>query len=132
MFGVVGLIAKITFPHRNPSRVTNKPVRGKWSRLRCLDVLLLFGFVVVANWRFPAGRSGIAVWMIRDGYFFRFFDQAPHVSGISCVDKVDKEGDRILPHPALRRYAMRIAQSKPLFAWNCLDDSPSLKVSRAA
>jgi hypothetical protein len=54
----------------------------------------------------------------------RFFDHGRDLTGISC--------DIILPpSPAPRKrtevYAMRIQATKPLFAWDALEDSPTLK-----
>jgi hypothetical protein len=66
----------------------------------------------------------IATSRVAKRIFSRFFDHGRDLTGISC--------DIILPpSPAPRKrtevYAMRIQATKPLFAWDALEDSPTLK-----
>jgi len=66
----------------------------------------------------------IATSRVAKRIFSRFFDHGRDLTGISC--------DIILPpSPAPRKRtevnAMRIQATKPLFAWDALEDSPTLK-----
>jgi hypothetical protein len=53
-----------------------------------------------------------------------FFDHRANAAGIICVV-------RVRPLPRTERIHMRIDTTKPLFAWDCLEDSPSLTTLRA-
>lgn len=74
-----------------------------------------------------SGRGGVG----RAGnYFLPFFDQSRGCTGIGCVVELG------LPEIAAKDSAkpkdrqMRIQATKPLFAWDCLEDGPTLKTIR--
>src|SRR5271157_3086179 len=94
------------------------------SRLRCSQVpcfcTVSAGLILVVpqqlcDWT-PANES--------NRFFLRFFDHGRNGTGIYCVV-------RRSPHSPSKEALMKIALTKPLFAWDALEDSPALTTLRS-
>ena len=78
--------------------------------------------------RFPRGAGEnareIVTYGVAKRIFSRFFDHGRDLTGMRCDDVLP-------PSPTPRKpkevYAMRIQATKPLFAWDAPEDSPTLK-----
>ena len=71
---------------------------------------------------FPAARGCFCGVLGSGGHFLRFFDHACPCAGIVC----GVSWGITVTHHHSRRSTMIVAMAKPLFPWDCLEDSPSL------
>ena len=73
----------------------------------------------------PQKHSVFAEFCSEEWFFLRFFDQFTSVAGIYCV--VIVVGTCLAVQPSGKPPMMIIHSAKPLFAWDCLEDNPSLQ-----
>src|SRR5580704_16147460 len=75
--------------------------------------------------RLPQRIGRFVLQTAQSGVFSDFFDHPPNETGMYCVVVV-----RLQPSPSALEATMKVAITKPLFAWDALEDSPSLQSLR--
>ena len=80
----------------------------------------------MASPRWSLNSLGIVCGQTQTNFFLRFFDHTMNHAGISCVVRCVVTAHQS-SEPTQGCPTMQIQATKPLFAWDCLEDSPTLK-----